>query len=137
MTTRQRRRVSLIFASLTVAAVMVLTLIRPIPAASARAHPAQPDNLPPLLTFYGAIASSHDGKFGKARREQSKRMAELLAMQRCAVPSCRVVSSFTKCGAVAHDGATYHGGHGPTRRAAEEHAVANLGGGWPVTWVCT
>lgn len=131
MTTRQRRRVSLVFASLIAAATMALTLIHP---AGARTHHAE--KIPPLLTYYGAIAYSPDGAAGKARREKSRMMAERLAMERCAAANCRIVASFNKCGAVAHDGATYHGGHGPTRQAAEAHAVANLGGGWPVTWLC-
>ncbi|OBK26832.1 hypothetical protein A5634_24420 [Mycobacterium asiaticum] len=130
MTTRQRRRVPLLLASVLAAAAMAFTLIHP---AAARTHP---HNLPPLLTYYGAFAYSNDGASGTARRQKNRSLAERLALERCGVDSCRIVSSYTQCGAVAHDGATYHGGYGPTRQAAEQHAVANLGGGWPVIWAC-
>lgn len=129
MTTRQRRRVALVLASLVAAAAMV-TLIHP---ADARTHP---HNLPPHHTFYGAIAYGHDGSSGKAWRQKSKSIAEQLALQRCGVDTCTVVASFTKCGAVAHDGNTYHGGVGLSRHAAEQRAIANLGGGRVVNWAC-
>ncbi|WP_205874727.1 DUF4189 domain-containing protein [Mycobacterium camsae] len=129
MTTRQRRRVALALASLLAAAVMAT----PIHPADAR---IQPVNLPPHHTFYGAIAYGHDGSSGKAWRQKNKSMAERLALQRCGATTCTVVASFTKCGAVAHDGATYHGGVGLSRQAAEQRAIANLGGGWVVNWAC-
>lgn len=130
MTTRQRRRVALVLASLLAAVAMASTLIHP---ADARTHPA---NLPPYHTFYGAIAYGHDGSSGKAWRQKNKSMAERLALQRCGIDTCTIVSSFTKCGAVAHDGTTYHGGVGLSRQAAEQRAIANLGGGWVVNWAC-
>ncbi|BDB44972.1 MULTISPECIES: DUF4189 domain-containing protein [Mycobacterium] len=134
MTTRQRRRVARVFAGLVAALALVATLVQP---AHARVHTdATPQNIPPLLTKYGAIAYSPDGSSGKARRHVSKLGAEQLALSRCGSPSCIVVSTFTKCGAVAHDGTTYHGGIGLTRTAAEIHAVNRLGGGWPVDWAC-
>ncbi|QLL06776.1 DUF4189 domain-containing protein [Mycobacterium vicinigordonae] len=134
MTTRQRRRVALVFAGLVAALAMTMSLIQP---AQARVHTeTMPDNIPPLLTKYGAIAYSADGSSGKARRHVSKLGAEQLALSRCGAPSCIVVSTFTKCGAVAHDGTTYHGGIGLTRTAAELHAVSRLAGGWPVDWAC-
>lgn len=129
MTTRQRRRVALVLASLLAAVAMVV----PIHAADARTHPG---NLPPYHTFYGAIAYGSDGSSGKAARQKNKSMAERLALQRCGVDTCAVVASFTNCGAVAHDGDTYHGGVGLSRQAAEQRAIANLGGGWVVNWAC-
>lgn len=130
MTTRQRRRVAL--ASVLAAAAMLFTLVQP-------AHARVPDNtenLPPLLTRYGAIAYAPDGTSGKARRHVSKLGAEQLALSRCGAPGCAVVSTFTRCGAVAHDGASYHGGFGHSRHAAELHAQSNLAGSWPVDWAC-
>jgi hypothetical protein len=129
MTTRQRRRVALVLASL-IAAVMTVMLIHP---ADARTHS---HNLPPYHKFYGAIAYGHDGSSGKAWRQKSKLMAERLALQRCGIDTCAIVASFTRCGAVAHDGTTYHGGVGLSRAAAEQRAIANLGGGWVVNWAC-
>jgi hypothetical protein len=95
-----------------------------------------PINLPPLLKHYGAIAYSHNGASGIARRQLSKLAAQQLAMQRCGTPTCTVVTTFTQCGAVAHDGARYHGGLGLSRTAAETHAISRLGSGWIVDWAC-
>lgn len=119
-------RVVLALASLVAAAMTV-------PPAAAQSHP---NNLPPYHKFYGAIAYGHDGSSGKAWRQKSQSMAERLALERCGIDTCNVLTSFTKCGAVAHDGATYHGGTGLTREAAEQRAIANLGGGWVVNWAC-
>ncbi|OBK18751.1 DUF4189 domain-containing protein [Mycobacterium asiaticum] len=145
MTTRQRRRVALTLASLLAACAMAFTVVHP---ASARTHQAPtpaagttfpsdaPTNLPPLLKHYGAFAYSPDGSSGVARRHKSKLGAQQEALERCGTDSCTVVSTFTHCGAVAHDGASYHGGVGMSRTAAEAHAVSELGGGWIVTSVC-
>lgn len=128
MTTRQWRRVAPALAGLL--AAVVLTPIQP-------AHASAPkDNLPPLIKHYGAIAYSPDGASGKARRHLSKLAAEQTALDRCGSAGCAVVSTFTKCGAVAHDGNMYHGGVGLTRQAAEHHAISRLGGGFAVDWAC-
>ncbi|OBJ60428.1 DUF4189 domain-containing protein [Mycobacterium sp. 1423905.2] len=142
MTARQRRRVALTTAGV-VAAVGMAFAPHPVhPPAQAVTTatsnmPVQaPTNLPPLLTHYGAIAYSHDGAFGMARRHKSKLGAQQQAMERCGGGTCTVVTTFTKCGAVAHDGATYHGGVGLSRTAAETHAMSHLGGGQIVLSVC-
>lgn len=106
-----------------------------MPTARAQAADAA-TNLPPLITHYGAIAYGQDGSQGKARRHLSKRGAQQLALQRCGDSTCAVVSTFTRCGAVAHDGATYHGGVGLSRGMAETNAISRLGGGWIVDWAC-
>ncbi|OBF18802.1 hypothetical protein A5725_02135 [Mycobacterium kubicae] len=145
MTARQRRRVALAVGSVVTAVGMAFT-----PTASAYSHPHtpaitnasahlqthEPTNLPPLLTHYGAIAYSHDGSLGIARRSKSKLLAQQQALQRCGAQTCTVVTTFTKCGAVAHDGVTYHGGTGLTPSAAEAHAVSLLGGGRIVLSIC-
>jgi hypothetical protein len=113
-------------------AAMVLT---PIPSAAAQAADAA-TNLPPLITHYGAIAYGQDGSQGKARRHLSKLGAQQQALQRCGDSTCTVVSTFTRCGAVAHDGTTYHGGVGLSRGMAEARAISRLGGGWIVDWAC-
>lgn len=134
MPTRQRRRVALVLASLLAATGMAFTVP---PASHARGDQDTTQiGLPPLIKRYGAIAYSHDGAAGKARRHVSKLGAEQLALERCGAPNCIVVSTFTRCGAVAHDGTTYHGGIGLTRRDAERHAIDMLGGGWAVDWAC-
>lgn len=145
MTARQRRRVALAFASLLAASTMAFTLIHPASARTHQASPTQaalsmptdaPTNIPPLLKHYGAIAYGHDGSVGTARRHKSKLGAQQEAMQRCGSETCTILTTFTHCGAVAHDGDAYHGGLGLSRSAAEAHAVARLGGGWIVSSVC-
>ena len=140
-----RRAITLALAAL--AGTAAITFAHPAPA-HAMSPPATPPhaaptksfdpstNLPPLLKHYGAIAYSHDGAAGTARRQFSKLGAQQLAMQRCGATTCTVVTTFTHCGAVAHDGARYHGGLGLSRSAAETHAITRLGGGWIVDWAC-
>ncbi|MBI2702557.1 MULTISPECIES: DUF4189 domain-containing protein [Mycobacterium] len=113
-------------------AAIVLT---PIPSAAAQAADAA-KNLPPLITHYGAIAYGQDGSQGKARRHLSKLGAQQQALQRCGDSTCTVVTTFTRCGAVAHDGAYYHGGVGLSRGMAEANAISRLGRGWIVDWAC-
>jgi hypothetical protein len=130
MTAPRRGRIAVVLG--TAAAALIFM---PMPAAGARPADAAA-NLPPLITHYGAIAYGPDGSQGKARRHLSKLGAQQQALQRCGGSSCTVVSTFTRCGAVAHDGATYHGGVGLSRGMAEAHAISRLGGGWIVDWAC-
>jgi hypothetical protein len=111
---------------------MILTPMQPAVAQAADAA----TNLPPLITHYGAIAYGQDGSQGTARRHLSKLGAQQQALQRCGDSTCTVVSTFTRCGAVAHDGARYHGGVGLSRPMAEANAISRLGGGWIVDWAC-
>lgn len=124
-----RHRVAVLLG--TVVAAALFTPIQP-----ARAHTPEPATLPPLVTHYGAIAYGDDGSAGTARRHLSKLGAQQQALQRCGDSSCKVVSTFTRCGAVAHDGASYHGGVGVSRGMAEARAISRLGGGWIVDWAC-
>ncbi|WP_419199085.1 DUF4189 domain-containing protein, partial [Mycobacterium tuberculosis] len=55
---------------------------------------------------------------------------------KCGDKTCKVVSRFTRCGAVAYNGSKYQGGTGLTRRAAEDDAVNRLEGGRIVNWAC-
>lgn len=110
---------------------MTFTLIHP-----ASAHGTAPTNLPPLISYYGAIAYSPDGSSGVALRRKNRLSAHTDSLNLCGVDACNIVSSFRLCGAVAHDGNTYHGGHGPSRGHAEAHAMDRLGGGWIVKSVC-
>jgi Domain of unknown function (DUF4189) len=137
VTTKYGRRFAVAATSLAAAAAMAVTLIHP---AAAQTHTDRtthaPANLPPLPTYHGAIAVAPDGSVGKAWRHKSKALAKQRALTLCGADTCTVVSSFTRCGAVAHDGATYRGGVGTTRSVAEANAVTKLGGGWIVTWAC-
>lgn len=139
MTARQRRRVALVLASLVAATALAFTLIHPVAAHTPKATTNKsstelPTRWPP--TYFGAIAVAHDGSMGKAWRHINKAAAKQRAMELCGIETCRVVTVFTDCGAVAHNGDTYHGGHGTTRQAAERHAVANIGGGWVIDSLC-
>ncbi|GAB7145825.1 MULTISPECIES: DUF4189 domain-containing protein [Mycobacterium] len=135
MRTHHRHHTAVAVAGLAADAAIAITLIPPAGA--------QPDNgsisgMPPLppITYYGAIAYAPNGAMGKAWRHRNPAYAESAALNRCGVSSCKVLSSFTRCGAVAHDGSTYYGGVGSTRRMAENDAMTRLGGGWIVTWAC-
>lgn len=63
-------------------------------------------------------------------------IAEQVALEKCGDKTCKVVSRFTRCGAVAYNGSKYQGGTGLTRRAAEDDAVNRLEGGRIVNWAC-
>lgn len=131
MTARQWRRVAELFGGFAVAVATGFALITP-PSAQG----STPANLPPLISYYGAIAYSPDGASGIALRRKTRISAESDSLDRCGVSTCTIVSSFLRCGAVAHDGNTYHGGHGPSRGHAEAHAIDRLGGGWIVKSAC-
>lgn len=136
--------------ALALAGVAATVAVAAVPTDVAHAHPhpasppqaaastldGAPTQLPPLLTHYGAIAYSPHGAAGTARRHLSKLGAQQQALRRCGHDTCSVVTTFTHCGAVAHNGATYHGGLGLSRSAAETHAITKLGGGWIVDWAC-
>lgn len=91
--------------------------------------------LPPLI-HYGAIAYAPTGESGKSWRQPSPARAAQLALGQCGVKSCEVLSKFTSCGAVAHNGWRYQGGSGLTLGAAQTDAMYRLGGGWIVNWAC-
>lgn len=131
MTARQWRRVAHAFHMMVVVAAMGLPLV-----VTPSAEASTPANLPPLISYHGAIAYSPDGSSGIALRRKTRTSAEGDSLSQCGVSTCTIVSSFLRCGAVAHDGSVYHGGHGPSRGHAEAHAIQRLGGGWIVKSVC-
>ncbi|MBY0391530.1 MAG: DUF4189 domain-containing protein [Mycobacterium pseudokansasii] len=135
-TGKLRRRVVVAVSGLAVAAAMTVTQIHPAGAHIHRGEMTHVSNMPPFPVYYGAIAYGHDGSNGKAWRHLSKAQAKQRALELCGADTCAVVSVFTRCGAVAHDGAKYHGGYGYNRSAAEAHAMANVGGGRIVDWAC-
>ncbi|MCV6975022.1 DUF4189 domain-containing protein [Mycobacterium bourgelatii] len=142
MITKVRHRTIFVAAGLAVALGLGLLLLPagdahvhggPVPAAVQTHAAGMP--LPPLIS-YGAIAYAPTGQSGKAWRQPSPARAAQLALRQCGVKECAVLSRFTYCGAVAHDGARYQGGAGMTRSAAEADAIHQLAGGWIVNWVC-
>lgn len=142
MITKGRRRAAFVAAALATALGLGLLLLPtgdahfpggPTPAAGTSHAAGMP--LPPLI-HYGAIAYAPTGESGKAWRQPSPARAAQLALDQCGVKDCTVLSRFTSCGAVAHDGSRYQGGSGVTRGAAEGDAIYKLGGGWIVNWLC-
>jgi hypothetical protein len=88
---------------------------------------------------YGAIAYSPSGKlFGRTKDAPSRAAAESGAMGACGNSDCKVLVSFSECGAVAENNAGDHaGGYGSTLLAAEQDAMKRLGtAGWIGTWLC-
>lgn len=75
-------------------------------------------------TSWGAIAVAPDGSIGKAWDYRWRSDAEGAALSSCGSPYCRVLTSFSNCGAVAHSwGAGMHnGGNGPDKASAESAA---------------
>lgn len=59
------------------------------------------------------------GASGKAWHQRTPARAEQVALEKCGDKTCKVVSRFTRCGAVAYNGSKYQGGTGLTRRAAK------------------
>ena len=132
MTTTLIRRTALGVAGLAAVAATSVTLV-----ATAGAHDVSIPELPiPPHIYYGAIAYAPTGEVGIARRKVSSALAEMTALRECGASSCTVLSSFTRCGAVAYDGATFQGATGYTRAAAEQAAINSLGGGRIVNWAC-
>lgn len=84
--------------------------------------------IPPII-HYGAIAYAPSGASGKAWHQRTPARAEQVALEKCGDKTCKVVSRFTRCGAVAYNGSKYQGGTGLTRRTAEDDAVNRLEAG--------
>ncbi len=85
---------------------------------------------------YGAIAYSSNGSWGRSWDYPTRAAAEAAAVKGCGYSDCKVVTSFTACGAVATNGKTYQGGFGDTLSAAMKDALTKLGGGSIDTWIC-
>lgn len=112
--------------ALTNVAAVTATLIALAPAAQADGN-------------YGAIAYSPSGQlFGRTKDAPSRAAAESAAMGACGKSDCKVLVSFSECGAVAENNAGDHaGGYGSTLLAAEQDAMKRLGtAGWIGTWLC-
>jgi hypothetical protein len=86
--------------------------------------------------LWGAIAYAYSGAWGRAQDYPSKPAAEATAVGFCGYSDCKVLTSFTGCGAVAANGFVRQGGFGPTLSAAMSDALIKIGGGWIDTWAC-
>jgi hypothetical protein len=80
--------------------------------------------------YVGAIAISDAHRvYGRALHYSTKSAAESAAVGTCGYSDCKVLVTFTDCGAVAENAVKYAGGYGPTLSDAEAAALSNLGGG--------
>lgn len=85
---------------------------------------------------YGAIAYSANGSWGRSHAYPTKAAAEATAVKSCAYPDCKVLTTFTACGAVAAKDHEYKGGVGADLSAAMKDALSKLSGGYIDTWAC-
>jgi len=85
---------------------------------------------------YGAIAYAPNGSWGRTHGYTFRARAEQVALEQCGVEDCKLVVSFSRCGAVAYDGSTYQGASGFTLDLAENDAMNRLGGGKIINWAC-
>lgn len=115
-----RRRFAVAVAGVATAAATTVTLA-PAPANAA--------------DVYGAIAYSGNGSWGRSWDYPTRAAAEATAVKSW-LPDCKVLTSFTACGAVAANDRAYQGGVGPTLAAAMKDALTKLGGGYIDTWAC-
>lgn len=133
MTTNLRNPAVAAVAAFATAAAVTLSLS---PTAGATGDGSPPGSPTPNVSF-GAIAVAPDGAVGKAWQYRTRAHADYAAVKACGVTGCEVLSSFTRCGAVADDGSSFQGGTGRTRAIAEDVALIKIGGGgWIITWAC-
>lgn len=85
---------------------------------------------------YGAIAYSANGSWGRSHAYPTKAAAEATAVKSCGYSDCKVLTTFTACGAVAAKDREYQGGTGPDLSAAMKDALSKLSGGYIDTWAC-
>lgn len=85
---------------------------------------------------HGAIAYANDGSWGRSKGYPTKAAAEATAVKSCGHSDCKVLTSFTACGAVAKNDQDYKGGTGPDLSAAMKDALSKVTGGYIDTWEC-
>ena len=116
----RRRRVAVAFARLAMVSAASLALAPGAYAADS----------------HGAIAYASDGSWGRSRGYPTKAAAEATAVKSCGHSDCKVLTSFTACGAVARKDRDYTGGTGPDLSAAMKDALSKVPGGYIDTWEC-
>lgn len=112
-------------AAVTAAAILAMTAIEAVNAQTADAK-----------LYYGAIAYATNGAGASVWDYPSRSSADQASLDYCGYSSCKVLTNFADCGAVAFDGSTLQGGGGPTLAAAEADAKRRLPGGWIDSWAC-
>lgn len=111
-----------------------LAVTAALAAASATALAAPPAANAAL--YYGAIAYAKNGAGASTWGYPSRSNAEQEALSYCGYSSCKVLSSFTDCGAVVFDGSTLQGGYGRTLTAAIADAKSLLPNSYVDSWAC-
>lgn len=86
--------------------------------------------------YYGAIAYAPNGAGASVWDYPSRADAEQTALNYCGYSSCKVLSSFKDCGAVAATSTQLQGGYGPTLSAAILDAKSRLPGSYIDSWAC-
>lgn len=88
--------------------------------------------------YYGSIAYAPNGSYGRAWDYPTRESAITNAIYACGWTSCKTLTTFTECGAVAENSERFQGGSGRTLIEAQNAALAQLrgGGGWIATWAC-
>ncbi|ANE83462.1 hypothetical protein A7U43_28545 (plasmid) [Mycobacterium adipatum] len=120
MTSISSRRVAVVAAGV-VAASALATVVGP-QAGAAR--------------YYGAIAYATNGAGASVWSYPSRADAEDAALDYCGYSTCKVLVTFSECGAVAFDGDTLQGGSGSSLFAAINDAKSRLPGSWVESWAC-
>ncbi|CAM3352113.1 hypothetical protein BST27_28460 [Mycobacterium intermedium] len=129
MSTRRARRAS----------ARLVQLARPVFAAAVAAVAAITVTLAPAAQAadsHGAIAYSSDGSWGRSKGYPTKAAAEATAVKSCGHSDCKVVVSFTACGAVAKNDRETQGAEGPDLSSAMKSALAKVPGGYIDVWEC-
>lgn len=85
---------------------------------------------------YGEIAYASNGSWGRSSDYPTRAAAEATAVKSGGHSDCKVLTSFTHCGAVAADGKHFQGGIGDDLATALKDALTKLGGGYIDTWAC-
>ncbi|MCV7076113.1 DUF4189 domain-containing protein [Mycobacterium szulgai] len=120
----RRRRLAVVVARLAIVTAIILTLA---PAMVPTAQAAE---------SYGAIAYSANGSWGRSYAYPTRAAAEATAVKHCGYSDCKVLTTFTQCGAVAAKDHDYKGGVGTDLSAAMKDALSKLAGGYIDTWAC-
>ncbi|GAB3031162.1 DUF4189 domain-containing protein [Mycobacterium bourgelatii] len=110
-------------AFITAVAAVTATTVTPAPAAQA-------------ADSHGAIAYSGDGSWGRSKGYPTKAAAEATAVKSCGHSDCKVVVSFTACGAVAKNDRETKGAEGPDLSSAMKAALSKVPGGYIDVWEC-
>lgn len=123
MTTR-RRRLALAATRVAAAAGLITGLATALAPAGGAAD------------SYGAIAYSANGSWGRSHAYPTKAAAEAIAVKSCGYADCKVLTTFTECGAVAAKDHDYKGGLGANLSAAMKDALSKLPDSYIDTWAC-